>query len=81
MRPTMRDDTVTKMKPKTMTSTATRILLRRVFPGTKGSATSTTTRPMLPTITVTKDRSRSVRIATGPPLSPVSDRMLSRSEV
>ena len=77
----MRDETVTKMKPKTMTSTATSSRLRKELPGMKGRATSTITRPRLPAMTVTKERSRSVRLVLAAVALSESDRIESRSEV
>ena len=80
MMPTMRLATVTKKKPKTTTRSAIRIFWKTEFPGTCGSAASSTTRPRLPAMTVTKERSRSVReMDAAATLSPM-ERMPSRSE-
>ena len=48
MMPTMRDETVTKTKPKAMMRSAMSSLFSTVAPGTCGSSTSTTTRPIEP---------------------------------
>jgi hypothetical protein len=80
IRPTMREETVTKMKPKTMTRTATSSRLRKELPGMKGRATSTNTRARLPAMTVTKERSRSVRRMLAAAVLSESERIESRSD-
>ena len=77
IRPTMRDDTVTKKKPKTIVSTAARKLPCVGIPGATARKIASS---RLPTRTTSSGMSRSVRACvTAPPFAPRSF-MLSRND-
>ena len=62
IKPTIRLDTVTKKKPNTTTSIPSSNLFVSVCPGICGKISISTTKSMLPIITVLIDKSSSVRL-------------------
>ena len=76
MIPTMREDTVTKKKPKTMISTPSTRRAKIPDPGMKGRKAMISTRARLPPMVTVSGRSSSVRRVVAPARPALSAAML-----